>query len=288
MRAWSLIRKQPHYRREAFDAGLRAVGYQLVHGVPDIAGRTLPASDVLLIWNRYAEVEQIADRFEKAGGTVLVAENGYLGAGGGTPKFEVAAGPQAGHYYALARRGHNGSGSWPQGGPERFERLGVELKPMRSWTADGHILVCPNRVFGMRGFVMPGHWGEATAETLRRRTGRKVILRPHPGNGEPRRPLTEDLKGAYACVIWASSAGVHALVEGVPVVCCAPWWICKGAADAALDSPGFNSQQYWAVMREAALHGLAWAQWTIEEIASGVPFRHLLRHTWQAQGAAAL
>jgi hypothetical protein len=131
---------------------------------------------VLVIWNRYGEFEQLADRFEADGGTVLVAENGYLGAAvdgkTGIPKQQVAKGIEPQHYYAIARHGHNGSGTWPEGGPERLAALGLELAP---WRTDGrHILVCPNRYFGMKGFIQPQDWDEKTAQRLRKLTGRPV------------------------------------------------------------------------------------------------------------------
>jgi hypothetical protein len=259
LRAWSLIRREPHYRHDAFLSGLAAAGYEVHDAAPVFP---VKHGDVLVIWNRYHDREQLADRFEAAGGTVLVAENGYL-----------RGRHDGGDYYALAVHGHNGSGQWHIGGPERWESLGIALKPWR--TDGGHILVAPNRPFGMRGFAMPAGWGERTADELRRTTRRDVRLRLHPGNGRPAVPLEDDLRGAHCVVIWSSSVGVRALIEGVPVICHAPAWICKGAAM----EPG---QEWYGLSemderRAAALHALAWAQWNCEEIASGEPFRRLLR-----------
>lgn len=216
-----------------------------------------------MVWNRYWSVEQIADRFEAEGGTVLVAENGY-----------VQGRHDGGDYYALAIHGHNGSGTVRVGGPERWESLGVRLKP---WRVEGkHILVAPNRSFGMRGFIMPDKWGETTADALRKVTKREVRLRPHPGNNRPAVPLENDLRDAHCVVIWSSSVGVKALIEGIPVICAAPWWVCKEAAhrdwlDANLAHVNMDAR------REKAMHALAWSQWSVQEIASGEPFNHLLR-----------
>lgn len=262
MNAYCLIRPQPHYRHDAFVAGLKAAGYVVNTGA---CGPGKPG-DVLVIWNRYGSNEVLADRFEAEGGTVLVAENGYLG--------RDAEGRQ---HYAIARHGHNGSGQWPEGGPERWTRLGVELQP---WRANGeHILLCPNRPFGMRGFEMPVHWVRDTVEALRRHTKRPIRVRPHPGNWQqqapqaPQVPLADDLANAWAAVIWASSAGVHALVAGIPVWCTAPWWICKAAAHDDLGQiehePAMRPDRFKAFAR------LAWAQWTVDEIAAGLPFRAL-------------
>lgn len=266
MKAYSLIRQQPHYRHDAFLSGLAAAGYEVHDSAPD---RARPG-DVLVTWNRYWSVEQIADRFEAQGGTVLVAENGY-----------VQGRHDGGDHYALAIHGHNGSGTVRVGGPERWAALGVQLKP---WRTEGkHILVAPNRSFGMRGFIMPDKWGERTADALRKVTKREVRLRPHPGNNRPSVLLENDLRDAHCVVIWSSSVGVKALIEGIPVVCCAPWWICKKATlpldayGAAIDSPiAFQCDESMDMARQYAMEELAWSQWSVGEIASGFPFRHLL------------
>lgn len=264
-----MIRRDPWYRHDAFVMGLRAAGYEVHDGAP--SERAGPG-DVMVCWNRYYQTEQLADRCEAEGGTVLVAENGY-----------VRGRHDGGDHYALAIHGHNGSGQWHIGGPERWNALGIDLKP---WRTDGeHILVAPNRSFGMRGFVMPERWGEHTADELRRMTKREVRLRPHPGNGKPAVPLERDLEGAHCVVIWSSSVGVKALIGGIPVVCMAPWWVCKSAAHPDVLSANLRGRAY-DVAREKALHALAWAQWSVQEIASGEPFRYLLRAARQAEVAA--
>jgi hypothetical protein len=264
-RAWNLLRPQPWYRHKAFSQGLSRAGFEVSERAP----REGRPGDVLLIWNRYGTGHALATQFEAEGGTVLVAENGYLGAGGTSPKFDVhPGGPKPHHYYALAVGGHNGQGDWPDGGPERFEALGVVPKP---WRQDGgHVLVCPNRSFGVPGRIMPADWAEATATRLRRETKREVRVRAHPGNDAPKRPLAADLEGAWAAVIWSSGAGLQALVAGVPVFVASGWWVCKGAAARGpIDAPEMPD-------RLPHLRRMAWAQWRVEEIEAGVPFARLL------------
>lgn len=257
-RAYSLIRTSPHYRHEAFVAGLRRAGYAVTQGFPD---RGAPG-DVMVIWNRYGIYERNAERFEGQGGTVLVAENGYWG--------KDAGGVQ---YYALARRGHNGSGWWPDGGRERLDRLGIELKP---WRADGgHILICAQRGIGSRTMASPMDWHNTAARRLRALTKREIVVRPHPEDvnlrGAKLPPLEEQMRGAWAVVVWSSTSGVKALLEGIPVLYDAPHWICSGAA-ARLDSV----KAPFLGDRLPALQRMAWAQWTVAEIASGEPFRLLV------------
>lgn len=257
-RAFCLIRQQPPYRHEAFEAGLAAAGYAVQHGPPVYP--ILP-DEVLLIWNRYDVTEQMADQFEARGGTVLVAENGYLGVDRADRRI-----------YAIARGRHNGGGWWPQGDAERFEKLGIELQPWRK--EGGHILVAANRSFGTRGNIMPIGWLEDVARRLRQHTQRPIKLRPHPGNYDSKVPLARDLENAWAVVIWSSSVGVEALVRGIPVFCEANWWICKEASFGdirGIELQGIEGHS----ARLHAMRRLAWAQWTVEEITSGLPFRQL-------------
>jgi hypothetical protein len=265
-RAFCLIRQQPQYRHEAFEEGLAAAGYRVFHGQP-----LWPAApgDVLCIWNRYDVTEQLADRFEAEGGTVIVAENGYIAPGGGTPKHDVRAGVTGKTMFALAKGRHNGGGEWHVGGPERWQQLGVELKDWRK-TGD-HILIAPNRSFGTRGNVMPNTWADETAHRLRRVTQRPVRVRHHPGNNRSPISLEKDLENCWAVVIWSSSVGVHALIAGIPVVCLANWWICKEAALRDFEQMNRGG----VIDRRAAFERLAWAQWSLEEIESGQPFRIL-------------
>lgn len=287
MKAYCLIRPQPHYRHDAFVAGLTQCGYDV-----ELSYSRWPVrpSDVLVIWNRYGDTERIADGFEAAGGTVLVAENGYIGKGGASPKS--TAGP-GNHYYALARHAHNGRGNWPYAnGPElpawRWDALGIEIG---RWRARGdHVLVCANRSFGMSGGVMPHDWAESVATRLKQFTKRSIRIRLHPGNLDSKVSLEKDLESAHACVIWSSSCGVHALVRGIPVISEAQWWICKRATfETIADIEMVDDTLHPGILggfRTNALKRLAWAQWSVDEIASGEPFRYLLSDTRKTEGAA--
>jgi hypothetical protein len=263
------IRAQPHYRREAFAAGMRACGYDVRFGPP----QRYEKGTVFVSWNRYEQNHPICSRIEQAGGVALIAENGFI------------KGPlDGGSYYALAIGGHNGSGRWHVGGSDRWNALGIELKPWR--TVGEHILVAPNRSFGMPGMAMPPDWARDVEKRLRKVTDKPIRVRQHPGRTAPAVPLERDLESAWACVIWASSVGVKALIAGVPVICEAPHWICEGAAGRTLD---IEVEQPCMRDRLQTLQSLAWAQWSVEELASGEPFRRLLLpDTEQAESAAAV
>ena len=113
-------------------------------------------------------------------------------------------------------------------------------------------------------------WATRCAHRLSSKTQRPIHVRKHPGNDAPKRSVLEDLKGAWACVVWSSSCGVHALLQGIPVFVEGPHWIMReAAATGSVDEPTL-------VDRAPHFERMAWAQWRIEEIATGAPFRHLL------------
>jgi hypothetical protein len=268
LKAWVLIREAPFYRRQSFVSGLKACGFDVLLREPD-RGRP---EDVLVLWSRYGSNHEIATRFEAAGGTVLICENGYLNADGSSPKFAVHPnGPKPTDHYAIGLGFHNDSTRIVAGGPERWAALGVPLKP---WRTDGeHVLICPNRPFGVPGRMMPQNWPQACAARLRTQTKREVRIRAHPGNSAPMRALSEDLRDCWAVVVWSSSCAVHALQQGYPTFIEAPYQILKGAgATGSVDEP---------VMPERLPHfeRMAHAQWQVQEIASGEPFARLLSTT---------
>lgn len=259
MIAVCLVRDQPHYRRDAFTRGLTNAGYKLVTG----AARPSAPTDLLVIWNRYGSYEAMADSWEAQGGNVLVAENGYIGK------------DDNGHQlYALAVHGHNGSGWWHVGDDLRWRALSI---PLADWVdrPDGYALICGQRGIGSRSMASPANWHERTARGWR--LG-KVKQRLHPGNKpDPSAPkLDDDLRGARYCIVWSSSSGVKALMQGIPVVYDAPHWICEEAAvplRAMLDKNfEFPSPDLLTALRQQALERMAWAQWTIAELETGLPF----------------
>ena len=259
--AYVLIRAEPHYRRDAFASGLRAVGYEVRHGTPSM----LYPSDLVLGWNRYGTTHDICTRAENAGATTLIAENGYLNPGGSSPHSDSER-----QIYSLAIGAHNDDAAIAEASPERWAALGIELRP---WRTDGaHVLICPNRSFGTPGRIMPSDWVEVTVKALRRLTDRPIRIRPHPGNSPAKKPLSADLAGAHCVIQWHSSAGVHALIAGIPVLCMAPAWICKSVAGADLsqiEAPPMPD-------RLPAMQRLANGQFSVGELSSGEAFRRVL------------
>lgn len=273
--AYCLIRDLPHYRRHAFDAGLSAAGFSLLHSTP-VAGRD-HRGNVLVIWNRYGGYHDIATQFERGGGLVIVAENGFVG------KDENGL-----QYYSLALDGQNGSGRWVTGEEPRFPLLGFEIKPWREPTPTGHIIIRGQRGIGRSGVASPPDWHNAVARGLR--THRKVLVVEHPGVGAVTDKKHEQyLQGAHALIIWSSAVGVKALIAGIPVICHSPYWVCKhGAASASeLEAEASLTSAQADLRKREALERMAWAQWSLAEIESGRPFALLYDYHHKKEEAVA-
>lgn len=155
-----------------------------------------------------------------------------------------------GEWLTLSNGHHNRADGFPEGGPERWDQLGVDLAP---WRTEGEAVILPSRGIGAGG--MPRGWGE----DMRRRTGAR--LRPHPGRSEAI-PLQRDLARAGKVITWGSGAAIKALLWGIPVESHMPGWI--------------GEQQNTDASRLAMFRRLAWATWRMEEIASGEAFSWLL------------
>ena len=263
-RAYCLIRPQPHYRRDAFVAGLRAVGFDVWEHLPD---KPVHAGDALVIWNRYHENHDTARAFERAGGTVLVAENGYLG-------VEYAGA----RWYALSLSFHNGAGASPCT-TTRAGVVGLLRETLEEWRgpeAGRDVLLLPQRGIGTPGVAMPHDWTNDTLVRVRAMTKLPLRVREHPGVNTPDVPLVDDLLAARFVVTWGSGAAHHAIRLGVPVFYDMPNWIGACAA-ARLYAVPF--EQAVRPDREPWLGRLARGMWRVEEIASGDAFREIYAAT---------
>lgn len=252
MRALCLLRESPVYRRDAFRRGLKMAGFELV----DRLDKPNP-EDVLVIWNRYGHWDEQARLFEAAKARVVVVENGYLG------KSWLN-----GSWYAMALGHHAGAGTWVDGGPERWDSLGVDLRPWRD--DSGETVIFGQRGIGEDGIRSPDHW----AEKIKADIGGRI--RPHPGNNEAVIPLEKDLKRASRVLTWASSAALLALILGVPVWYAMPRWIGAAASRPLSDYDGSWMDKRHDASRLAMFRCLVWAMWRLEEVESGEAFRHLL------------
>lgn len=234
MRAWLNLRHADSDRARAFTRGLERLGYEVVHGFTADPDR----SDIFCTWNRIGSGDVCARTFEHRGQSVIVTENASWG--------NDFCGRQ---WLTLARSFHNTAGMFPVGSQDRWDALGVELRP---WRPSGETVVLPQRGIGPAQVAMPSGWPY-------RFKGR---IRSHPGRFQAK-DLQEDLATAGKVITWGSGAAVKALMWGIPVESHMPNWIAQ--------------QDNTEAGRLAMFRRLAWAQRTLAEIESGEAFEWLLK-----------
>lgn len=236
---------------EFFRKGLEACGFEL----SDVPKQEPTSQDLLVLWNRLHTLDPIGKAYEAAGAKVVVCENGWIGD----------------NTYAVCLTQHNGAGWWRIGSESRWPNFGIEVKPYR--TKGEHILVVPQRGMGIPPVGMPRNWTEDVLERLQKLTNRPIMVRHPADRAHPLEPLFVD---CHAVVIWASGAGIKAIVNGCPVFHEMPQWIGSPAAEYGvkyLECPNTSEK-----LREFMLHRLSWAMWTEAEIHSGEPFQWLLKY----------
>jgi hypothetical protein len=239
VRAVVNLKDSPNYRRHAFENGLKANGYTVVSSI----ARPTP-DDVVIVWNRYGQSDNLAKQFESAGANVLVAENGYMGKS------------HAGNvWYALSRDQHNGAGRWPCSNGDRYRYYGQELKPYRN--VGKEVVALPQRGIGPAGVAMPNGW-ELNLPV-------KCRTRMHPGVRDCV-PLLDDLKSAIYVITWGSGAAIKAMAEGIPVFYEFKNWIAKDGA-THISKANFEIPQ--KPDRQKAFEKIYDAMWTLDEIESG-------------------
>jgi hypothetical protein len=247
-----MLRHSPHYRRDAFDAGLEAAGLMLARGIDNPR-----PNDVLLIWNRYGAHHALANRFEAAGAKVLCAENCPLGNSW-----------RPGVWYSLAL-GNPAvvGGQFKTGGTGRWDAWRVPLKP---WRTGGELVALGQRSIGNEYTASPFGWADRVAPRL------KARVRPHPGTRTDVVPLDVDLSNAGGVLTWASSAALHALRLGVPV-----WYEHPGFIGASASLPLHTLKTSAPRCDDGArldmFRRLAWCMWELEEISNGDAIRWALR-----------
>lgn len=165
---------------------------------------------------------------------------------------------------------------------DRWEKLGVELAP---WRTNGEaVLICgqiPHDTSVQHVDYI--EWLRTTIMEVRRRTGREVIFRKHPllaydigpfeGVTLSTDTLENDFKKAHAVITFNSTAGVEAVVEGIPAFSFDRRSMAYDVTShdlADLENPLRPDRTAWA-------NALAYSQWSIDEIERGEPWLHLKR-----------
>lgn len=166
--------------------------------------------------------------------------------------------------------------------PERFEALGVKVRPLREPSEDLPVVIVgdhPGYRENIEDFIWPEirHWALSALAKIRGKTSRRVFWRPHPAvqisipgfDGLSLGPM--DWGRQWAAVVHNSNVGNEALIAGCPVF--TDGWAGYAQASnsdlAEIEAPRLPDRQDY-------FYRLAHAQWTLAEIRSGLPFREYI------------
>jgi len=143
--------------------------------------------------------------------------------------------------------------------PDRWDRLGIELKPWRKGGSQVVVIPITKWVGAFYG-VNPEMWLQRTIATLRQHTDRDIVVK-QKDLGQ----LSSVLEGAWALVTFASNAAIEAVIQGIPV------FTDEMAAAALMGSQTIEQIESPRApsCREQHLHNLAYQQFTPQEIADG-------------------
>ena len=169
--------------------------------------------------------------------------------------------------------------------PDRWKKLNVELLPQKK-IGDSIVIMGQIPWDTAVQNIDYRRWVITIAEILKKITDRPIIFRPHPlkktaippikGVETSHKSLQEDLNRARVCVLFNSTSGVEAIIDGTPVIAMDKgsmvWDLTKNKlSPEAIETPYFpddKKRQQWA-------NDIAYAQWHFDEIERGDFWEHI-------------
>ena len=193
------------------------------------------------------------------------------------------------------RVGKNGAHSFEHFGAtgqssDRARLLNLKLHPWN--TLGNYVMICTQRGDSEQWAGQPEleQWVSDTIKKIKAYTNRPIVLRPHPRFQlhqtwpgvtlyQPQHvPNTYDsfdfehaLINAHAVVNWNSGPGTRAILHGVPAFV-GPSSLASTVGNndfSQIETPLRPDRQQW-------LNDLAYTEWTVPEIAQGLPLRRLI------------
>lgn len=176
--------------------------------------------------------------------------------------------------------------------PNRSKSIGIELKP---WSYSGnHILICGQHRSSEQWVsrIPQEAWANFVINTIKEHTDKPIILRPHPRDYDwidriknnsvkikiPKKiPNTyddfdfeDDLMNSWAVINPTSNTGSQSIISGIPafVEYDSLAWPVANSDFSKIDDPVRPSRELW-------LEQLCHTEWTLDEIASGIPINRL-------------
>lgn len=219
------------------------------------------------------KLKEIFDTYSKLGRAVYV-DLGYWG--------RTQGGKLAG-FHKIVLNGRHPEGYHRRGYPsDRFAAHNVAIQPWRS--GGTHILIAgmSDKAAFYAGFKVE-EWERETIAKLQAVTTRPIVYRPKPSwkaarpidgvqYSEPAVPLELAMKHAWAVVTHHSNVAVDAILAGVPAFC----W--HGVArEMSSQDIGQIEHPFRPEGRLEWASDIAYTQWSVVEIAYGLPWAHFKR-----------
>ena len=260
---------------DAFSHGAVRLGFKCNSNIPG-------DNSIDVIWSvlwhgRMADNKRIWEQARKEGRMVIVLEVGSI---------------QRGQTWKVGLNGINRDAYF---GPtnntsERAEKFNLKLLPWRS--SGDKILICTQHEKSLQWQNMPktADWLINTISEIRKYSDREIVIRPHPRS--PIYNFKHDFKnvsvqvpakinGTYdsydlnfndywATINWSSSPAIHSIINGIPAIV-GPSSMAYDVAEhdiKNIENPHMPERQQW-------LNDYAWTEFTLEEIADGLPLSRL-------------
>ena len=150
---------------------------------------------------------------------------------------------------------HDGLGSKPN---DRLKKLSLDIKNIKK---NGDYIILSEPVLEAKDYYGLNDWTEKTINKIKKHSDRKIIL--HNRNSSIQ--LNDLLKNAWAFVSDHSSAGLKAMIEGVPAY----------FTNSTLSNIGSVENIEKHEINYKIFNNLAYGQWTLEEIKSGEAWENM-------------
>jgi hypothetical protein len=253
---------------DAFEAGIKNLGYQttqLEDGIPVIWSA---------LWQgRMRPNQKVFETYRKRNIPVIFIEVGNL---------------IRGKTWRISLNHINGQGCFGNNknlNPDRPDHIGINLKPIKNKRKDEILIACQHQYsLQWQGQPPMQTWVHEKIKELQKFTDRKIIVRPHP-----RFPIAKlpgivieipkkvidtydsfDIDYNYYCVVNHNSGpAVQAAIDGVPVIC------DKSSLAAEVGGSIENIENIRLPNREEWFLKICHTEWTIEEMAAGIPLNRL-------------
>lgn len=177
----------------------------------------------------------------------------------------------------------------------RAKALGLKLQP---WRSNGkYILICGQHDKSLQWRDMPrmSNWFLNTYDEIRKHTDRPILFRPHPrcrlehierGLRYVERQEPRHVAGTYddfdmgfdnifATISHSSNPGCHSIIQGVPAFV-SPSSLAYDVGNDIdflhdIENPIMPDRTQW-------LNDYAWTEYTVDEIATGMPLKRLTNY----------